>query len=73
LYPEPRRSVVLAVVFLYPESRRSVVLAVVFLYQQNTSKNNRSPRLWIQAKQQQELLISLALDISKTTARTTIS
>jgi hypothetical protein len=32
LYPEPRRSVVLAVVFLYPEPRRSVVLAVVFLY-----------------------------------------
>jgi hypothetical protein len=31
LYPEPRRSVVLAVVFLYPEPRRSVVLAVVLL------------------------------------------
>jgi hypothetical protein len=31
LYPEPRRSVVLAVVFLYPEPRRSVVLAVVML------------------------------------------
>jgi hypothetical protein len=27
-------------------------------YRENNSKNYRSPRLWIQAKQQQELLIS---------------
>jgi hypothetical protein len=54
LYPEPRRSVVIAVVLL--AARTTDLLGSE--YKQHNIKNYRSPRLWIQAKQQYELLIS---------------